>query len=208
MGQRGQLDRIPVAHAGPILSLDWYTPQSGIEGLPSVSSEGWVATGGLDRCVKVSSLNPQSEGQGNLTRTRQVWDFNSSTGCDGPQSPVYNLHTSFPIRRILWRPGYGCELAVVSNAEFGFGSGSDVSVAASKMPSPRIAEKPIQGEPQPLASFAELKNHFSPKPPFEPIVSQPRNGVGDSVEIWDVRRQYIAKWLLNNSAVEGGVTGS
>jgi len=136
-----------------------------------------------------------------------VWDFNSSTGCDGPQSPVYNLHTSFPIRRILWRPGYGCELAVVSNAEFGFGSGSDVSVAASKMPSPRIAEKPIQGEPQPLASFAELKNHFSPKAPFESIVSHPRNGVGDSIEIWDVRRQYIAKWLLNNSAVEGGVTG-
>ena len=53
MGQRGQLDRIPVAHTGPILSLDWYTPQPGIEGLPSVSSEGWVATGGLDRRVKV-----------------------------------------------------------------------------------------------------------------------------------------------------------
>jgi hypothetical protein len=56
MGQRGQLDRIPVAHAGPILSLDWYNPQSGLEGLPSVSSEGWVATGGLDRCVKVCLL--------------------------------------------------------------------------------------------------------------------------------------------------------
>ena len=75
------------------------------------------------------------------------------------------------------------------------------------MPSPRIAEKPIQGEPQPLAILAELKNHFSSKAPFEPVVSQPRNGVGDSVEIWDVRRQFIAKWLLNNSAAEGGVTG-
>ena len=48
---------------------------------------------------------------------------------------------------------------------------------------------------------------MSPKAPIESIVSQSRNGVGDSVEIWDVRRQYIAKWLLNNSAVEGGVTG-
>jgi len=65
----------------------------------------------------------------------------------------------------------------------------------------------MQGEPQPLSILAELQNHFSPKAPFESIVSQPRNGVGDSVEIWDVRRQYIAKWLLNNSAVEGGVTG-
>lgn len=96
---------------------------------------------------------------------------------------------------------------MVSNAEFGLGSGSDTSVAASKMPSPRIAEKPIQGEPQPLVIPAELKNHMSPKAQFETIVSQPRNGVGDSVEIWDVRRQYIAKWLLNHSAVEGGVTG-
>ena len=58
MGQRGQLDRIPVAHAGPILSLNWYNPQSEIEGLPSVSSEMWVATGGLDRCVKVSLFHP------------------------------------------------------------------------------------------------------------------------------------------------------
>lgn len=59
MGQRGQLDRIPVAHAGPILSADWYNPQPGIDGLPSVSSEMWVATGGLDRRVKVISLQFQ-----------------------------------------------------------------------------------------------------------------------------------------------------
>lgn len=56
MGQRGQLDRIPVAHTGPILSVDWYKSQPEIEGLPSVSSEGWVATGGLDRRVKVGLL--------------------------------------------------------------------------------------------------------------------------------------------------------
>ncbi|KAF9782978.1 hypothetical protein BJ322DRAFT_186081 [Thelephora terrestris] len=187
MGPRGQLDRIPVAHSGPILSLDWYTPQSGIDGLPSVSSEMWVATGGLDRCVK-------------------VWDFNSSAGGDGSQSPIYNLHTSFPVRRVLWRPGYGCELAVVSNVDVGPGSWSDVSAVASKMPSPRIAEKPIQGEPQPFSILSELQSNLSPKLPFEQIFSQTRNGVGDSLEIWDVRRQYIAKWLLNNSAVEGGVT--
>ena len=96
---------------------------------------------------------------------------------------------------------------MVSNADFGLGSGSDTSVAASKMPSPRIAEKPMQGEPQPLTVLTELKNHFSPKVPLELIASQTRNGVGDSIEIWDVRRQYIAKWLLNSSAIEGGVTG-
>lgn len=65
----------------------------------------------------------------------------------------------------------------------------------------------MQGEPQALSILSELQNHFGPKVPFEPTNSQTRNGAGDSVEIWDVRRQYIAKWLLNNSAVEGGVTG-
>ena len=62
MGQRGQLDRIPVAHAGPILSVDWYNPQSAVDGLPSVSSEMWVATGGLDRCVKVVLAPARFEG--------------------------------------------------------------------------------------------------------------------------------------------------
>jgi hypothetical protein len=33
------------------------------------------------------------------------------------------------------------------------------------------------------------------------------NSVGDSVEIWDVRRGWLAKWSVNKSAVEGGVTG-
>ena len=206
MGPRGQLDRIPVAHVGPILSVDWYTPQSGVDGLPSVSSEMWVGTGGLDRCVKVNSPQLCSESWDSLF-VCQVWDFNSGTGGDGSQSLVYKLHTSFPVRRVLWRPGYGCELAVVSNADFGLGPGPDVSAAASKMPSPRIAEKPMQGDPQPFSILSELQNHLSPKLPFEPIVSQSRNGTGDSLEIWDVRRQYIAKWLLNNSAVEGGVTG-
>lgn len=91
MGQRGQLDRVPVAHSGPILSLDWVLPsaasptmlsstrQSGASNwygtgtgffediLPSVpiasaanapaadadtSSQGWIFSGGMDRCVK------------------------------------------------------------------------------------------------------------------------------------------------------------
>ena len=30
----------------------------------------------------------------------------------------------------------------------------------------------------------------------------------DPIEIWDVRRSYIAKWVLIGSAIEGGVTGA
>ena len=90
MGQRGQLDRIPLAHSGPIMALDWTlagtfqststnrsngplgpTPgnnwYSNVKaGLfddmaspipPTGESEGagagWLASGGMDRCVKV-----------------------------------------------------------------------------------------------------------------------------------------------------------
>lgn len=31
--------------------------------------------------------------------------------------------------------------------------------------------------------------------------------VGDPVEIWDVRRGWIAKWCVTGSATDGGVTG-
>jgi WD40 repeat protein len=54
-GQRGQLDRLPVAHAGAILALNWFPGALDREVSSSTPSEGWVATGGLDRCVKVLS---------------------------------------------------------------------------------------------------------------------------------------------------------
>lgn len=42
-----------------------------------------------------------------------------------------------------------------------------------------------------------------------PTVSEPKaSGVGDSVEIWDVRRGWIAKWSVTGSAGEGGVSGT
>ena len=94
MGQRGQLDRILVAHSGPILALDWSLPPSSVSSNSTSSSRsaphttwygaatggsgifdeilpgsgsastsgptgdatgaGWLVSGGLDHCVKVS----------------------------------------------------------------------------------------------------------------------------------------------------------
>jgi hypothetical protein len=34
-----------------------------------------------------------------------------------------------------------------------------------------------------------------------------RTDIGNAVEIWDVRRGYIAKWQVGGSAIEGGVSG-
>jgi WD40 repeat protein len=53
MGQRGQLDRLPVAHAGPILALDWCsTPGSSNVGDAIGADRSWIVSGGLDHTVK------------------------------------------------------------------------------------------------------------------------------------------------------------
>ncbi|KAN0107163.1 hypothetical protein V8E52_010470, partial [Russula decolorans] len=153
MGPKGQLDRLPVAHTGPILTLDWSAPEGGAPG-----AGGWIASGSLDRTVKVWDLtNPHFE-----------------------RTPTYTIATQFPVRRVRWRPGYECELAVTSNAESGTGSMSDIADSGTivdvDMEKPEVA--PVKG----------------------------RADIGDAVEIWDVRRGHIAKWRVGGSSIEGGVT--
>lgn len=67
MGQRGQLDKLPVAHSASVTTLDWCSA-GGVGSQSSVSigvggqaevtgnSHGWLVSGGLDRCVKVSEF--------------------------------------------------------------------------------------------------------------------------------------------------------
>ncbi|KAI0082042.1 hypothetical protein K474DRAFT_1671564 [Panus rudis PR-1116 ss-1] len=228
MGQRGQLDRIPVAHSKPIISLDWTLPQSTISARSAPSagqntaawyggmgaglfddiggfgmtsgpatnantagssgdgegtSMGWLASGGLDRCVK-------------------VWDL-TTTSAESHISrhPAYTLHTSFPVRRVAWRsgPAYECEIAVVSNSEFGTGSGSLDASSPPTIASPQIGG----GLPAPLADSEES---LAAEADVQPSAPGTKSDVGDPVEIWDVRRGYIAKWAIRGSAVEGGVT--
>ena len=56
MGQRGQLDRLPVAHTGPILALDWCNTSIASKCADNVSTQmerSWIVSGGLDHTVKV-----------------------------------------------------------------------------------------------------------------------------------------------------------
>jgi hypothetical protein len=65
MGQRGQLDRLTLAHSGPVMALDWCSSSArvsnnssgGVGDVGNASSgHGWIVSGGLDRCVKVRFL--------------------------------------------------------------------------------------------------------------------------------------------------------
>jgi WD repeat-containing protein 24 len=93
------------------------------------------------------------------------------------------------VKRVLWRPSHECEVAVVSNGEFGTGSSSDLqhTVISDSLPNRVHTRERTSGTTTPHRS---------------------QTGVGDPVEIWDVRRGWIAKWSVNTSAAEGGATGS
>lgn len=172
MGQRGQLDRLPVAHTGAILSLDWCCTAGSTGPSDDESSsivKSWIVSGSLDHTVK-------------------IWDLSGTSASSHiPTKPTYTLHPAYPVRRVLWRPDYPCELALVSNTEVGAGSGSELMV------SPRL-----QNITTPfIAAACGVDTKDKPNKP----------GVaGDAVEIWDVRRGWIAKWTVEASASEGGVT--
>lgn len=71
MGQRGQLDRLSVAHSAPVTTLDWCCAGgisaqgsvaiAGPQNESAVGGLGWIVSGGMDRCVKVTSFSILSE---------------------------------------------------------------------------------------------------------------------------------------------------
>jgi WD40 repeat protein len=161
MAQRGRLDRRVVAHSGSIVALDWFSAPLGHTSDESATS-GWVASGGLDRCVK-------------------IWELPTDDS-NFPERPSYTLHPSFPVRCVLWRPEYESELAIVSNADYSRGSNEELVVEG---------RKDIEWNARATGGMSNTS----------------RPCVSDAIEIWDVRRAWVAKWQVQGSAVEGGFTG-
>lgn len=216
MGQRGQLDKLPVAHSSSVTTLDWYSG-SGVAGSIGVSGPvdtagnglGWLVSGGLDRCVK-------------------VWDLTApSANVHIPHKPTYTLHAPFPIRRLAWRPGYECELAIVSNIDYSTHT-LDVSSSnpAANPPGSLTRVNSGLGLDAIMRSGGAAPGHHPHQHEYSlgGKDKQQHLGVpgqagaggegkalfsssGDAVEIWDVRRGWIAKWRVTGSANEGGATG-
>jgi WD repeat-containing protein 24 len=110
--RRGLLNRIPVAHAGAILALDWWQGSSpDLE--PDSMPVGHLASSGLDQTVNIWKFPKQSS-------THSYSSSSIST------EPIYALHPSFPVRQALFRPGpnHATELVLYSNTNDGPGSGS------------------------------------------------------------------------------------
>ena len=194
MGQRGQLDRLPVAHTGPILALDWcsaWVTNKGADNVPTQMERSWIVSGSLDHTVKVRRCHvlPRS-----CTTVPQVWDLpGSNTSLHIVNKPTYVLHPSYPVRRVLWRPEYPCEVALVSNAEFSGGSGAEL------LGSPRMQSATPSSLSAALAAVAPIS---------ESKGGEGKTGLaGETVEIWDVRRGWIAKWTVDTCISDGGVTG-
>lgn len=124
-----------------------------------------------------------------------------------PHKPTYTLHPSYGVRRIAWRPGYECELAIVTNMDYPM-TVTDLAVPEGK---PGLLTRVSSG----LGLDALMKGTGPDKgvlmvgPSIESRLSEvaESSSLGDAIEIWDVRREWLAKWSVTGSAGDGGVTG-
>ena len=105
-------------------------------------------------------------------------------------------------------------MAIVSNADLGaggdFGHGA-LSGGGSTSSSAGLTPGMPTMIPSPRLTLAHLGgpsgNGDGTRTPDERSRSVASADGSDPVEIWDVRRGYIAKWVVNGSIVDGGVTG-
>ncbi|KIL58397.1 hypothetical protein M378DRAFT_112090 [Amanita muscaria Koide BX008] len=175
MGQRGLLDRLLVAHTTPVTSLSWCNPSGTNNSQTADNGLGWFASGALDRTVK-------------------VWDLTAPGSVSHiPSKPTYILHPRYPVRRILWRPGYECEIAVISNPDVSHMS----SVAPSLLPRTPGTDTATQSSEMEMQSTPNVESRGS---------GPTSAAADDAIEIWDVRRGWVAKWSVRRSGAEGSLT--
>jgi len=123
-----------------------------------------------------------------------------------PAKLAYTLHTRYPVRHILWRPGYECEIAVVSNPELAPPAKTDVSKLAA---TPPFLSRSVSSST--IDTLSTVTDTDSLHPPVSPMENKGYASVpvvDDTIEIWDVRRAWVAKWSINGSGAEGSLAGT
>jgi len=134
----------------------------------------------------------------------QIWDLSVP---HIPAKQTYTLHPRYPIRHVLWRPGYECEVAVISNPELAPPAAkTDVSKLATTPPFLSRSSSSIT-----LDTLSTVTDTDSLHPPVSPMENKGYASVpvvDDTIEIWDVRRAWVAKWSIRGSGAEGSLTGT
>lgn len=122
------------------------------------------------------------------------------------------MHTSYPVRRVMWRPGYETELAIASYNESAYNPTSKTTSSSSVNAPPILSSlsKNAVADQNSLsrttrADIAQLGAGGSETRRSGEVDITQRSG--DMIEIWDVRRPWIAKWIVDGSNCEGGVSG-
>jgi len=87
-----------------------------------------------------------------------------------PVAPVHVIQTPYPVRRIAWRPGHATEIAVLSS------------------PDSATPKRPVSMTPDAVATAPELNEAEDAT-----VTEEAR------LEIWDVRRGYLSKYLLGKA---------
>ncbi|CUA76407.1 WD repeat-containing protein 59 [Rhizoctonia solani] len=202
---RAPIDRLPVAHSSAILSIDWQSFGSG-------NAAGWAATGGMDKTVK-------------------IWDM---SGQPMFTQPIHTLHTTHGVRQVAWRPGHETELAVVhltsgiSSQKTGIlgsttslvgidmslqihGHGTKTPMLSSSPASHFIARGPSHRQralshSENLISSNSVDNLVQLGTTSQNTQAVAYDGDADRIEIWDVRRNWVAKYVVGDSVADGPVT--
>ena len=122
---------------------------------------------------------------------------------------MYTLHASYPVRRIAWRPDYETELAIASNFEAGLflTSQNRPSSSASLSSKEQVLSTSATGNTSGFISTDSSFGGLDSENRQQNLDVDKQIYSGDMIEIWDVRRQWIAKWRVLGSGREGGVTG-
>ena len=91
------------------------------------------------------------------------------TPSDGPIVPVHLIQTPYPVRKIAWRPGHQTELAVLSSPD----------TPVTKRPQSMTDAVSAIGETEETEEGTVLEE--------------------SRLEIWDVRRGHLSKYLLGKA---------